>query len=287
MNDEMSTRQGEGVSDFDLIRHVEATSAGEVEFWYARELSGVLGYSNWSSFGKVIHRAKVALNTAGLPVDNHFEHLLKMVSIGYGNSREIEDYRLTRYACYMIAQNGNPTIKPRVAQAQAYFAVQTRKRELQEQYEEDMKRLSLRKEFSESDKRISGAILGQDIAPRGLGIIKTEGDKKFFGGKNSQDMKKVYQVADVRTPWANRAPNVVLAAKTLANELTANNVEKYGITGFPNILDENNGNNQSVRETLIDRGVTPETEQPAEDTKIIQRRVQQLDRTQITKNLDD
>jgi len=275
MNDSELEQVPNAQSEFDKIRHVDANGA---EFWHARELGEALGYTVWKSFSKVVARAKISMNTAGIPVDNHFEQVFQMVSIGYGNPREIDDVKLTRLACYVIAQNGNPTIKPRVALAQAYFAKQTRMSEVRQQYEEDMKRLAVRQEFTQSDKRISGAILEQDIHPRGLGIIKKEGDTKFFGGKTTQDMKAQYGIVKKSTPWANRAPNVVLAAKTLANELTASNIEKYGISGFPSILDENNENNQKVRETLIERGVTPETEQPAEDTSVVERRVSQIDK---------
>lgn len=257
-------------SDFEDLRHTDSSG---VEFWYGRELADVLGYTTWKSFRDLITRAMVSVNSTGLPVENHFEEVSKMVSIGYGNDRAVEDFKLTRHACYVIAQNGNPTVKPRIAEAQAYFAVQTRKRELELQYQEDMKRLALRQEFSESDKRLSGAVLEQDIHPRGLGIIKNQGDQKFFGGKSSAQIKQAYGILKKTTPWADKAPNVVLAAKTLANELTANNIERRGFGNFPAILQENNDNNHSVRETLIERGVVPENEPPAEDTKLIKKRV--------------
>ncbi len=277
-----NTSTGENLGGFEEIRHIDDHG---VEFWYARDLGVALGYERWETFSKLVSRAKIAMARAGLSVENHFRVDLKMVSIGYGNMREIEDVRLTRHACYLVAQNGNPAQKPRIAQAQVYFATQTRKQELREQLDIDMKRLAARLEFTESDKRLSSAVMEQDISPRGLGVIKKEGDQALFGGKSTSQMKKVYGITKAGIPWADRAPNVVLAAKSFANAMTATNIEKYGVSGYDEIRDENNDNNASVRETMIDRGIVPETEPPAEDTKVIERRVKEIGRVD-PKNLE-
>jgi DNA-damage-inducible protein D len=258
---------------FESIKHRD----DQGEFWYARELGEALGYTNWKSFSAVVERAKVSMKRSGTVVDNHFEHVLKMVSIGYGNERKIDDVRLTRFACYIIAQNGNPTIKPKIAEAQNYFATQTRKRELDEQYQTDINRLARRQEFSESDKRLSSNVLEVGVSPRGLGRIKSEGDKEYFGGKTASQVKRTYGVAKGR-PWADKASNVVLAGKTLANELTAADIES-GVSNFPDILKTNNDNNKQVRRTIIkQRGTAPEEYAPEEDTERIKKRVERRSR---------
>ena len=217
------------------------------------------------------------MERTGLAVENHFAHLSKMVVIGYGNDRSVDDIRLTRFACYIIAQNGNPTIKPKIAEAQSYFASQTRLRELDEQYRNDVNRLAIRQEFSESDKRLSSNVMEAGISPRGLGLIKSDGDKAYFGGKSSSEVKKSYGV-DSKRPWADKASNVVLAGKTLANELTASDIED-GATNFPAILKVNNENNNEVRRTIIkQRGVAPEDYSPAEDTEQVKKRIQRRGR---------
>ena len=231
MSDEIE-RKHENI--FDAIKKIDSKG----EYWYARELGSALGYTNWKSFSGVVERAKISIQRTGTSVDNQFEHVLKMVPIGYGNERSIDDIRLTRFACYIIAQNGNPTIKPKIAEAQGYFATQTRKRELDEQYREDVNRLARRQEFTESDKRLSGNVLEVGVSSRGLGIIKSQGDTAYFGGKTSTQVKQTYGI-DIKRPWADKASNVVLAGKALANELTASSVEA-GVTTFPSILKVNN-----------------------------------------------
>lgn len=267
MTSELKIKQSDSI--FESIKHEDKQG----EFWYARELQGVLEYAKWDSFRKVVERAKIALHTTGVPVENHFSHVGKMVSIGYGNSNNIGDIRLTRLACYLIAQNGNPTKKPRVAEAQNYFATQTRKQEIAEKYHQDMDRLARRREFSESDKRLSSSIMEAGISPRGLAIIKSDGDKSFFGGKTNKQMKRKLNTGS--KPWANKAHNVVLAGKTLANEMTAANIENYGISSYDSILHDNNDNNDAVRTTIRNQqGMNPEDFPAAEDTEKIQRRIE-------------
>ncbi len=253
---------------FDSIRRID----DEGEYWLARELGEALGYSSWDGFRPVVERAKLSLISTGAPVDNHFRHVSNMVVIGSDTPRSVDDVRLTRYACYIIAQNGNAAKKPKIAEAQAYFASQTRKQELDEQNKTDINRLARRQEFSISDKKLSGNVIEAGVAPRGLGIIKSQGDMAYFGGKTSEQIKQVYGVEKNKT-WADKAPNVVLAGKTLANELTAAGIEG-GVTTFPSILQMNKENNKEVRQTIIkQRGTPPEELEPAEDTEKIKKRV--------------
>lgn len=257
-------------TEFERIRHT--TKDGE-EYWLARELSTALEYKRWETFEGLISRARIAMERAGMPVENHFRDFTKMVQVGSAAAREIDDVKLTRLACYVIAQNGNPTKKARVAEAQSYFAIQTRKQELTEVYLEDMKRLAIRQEFSVADKRLSESVVEAGIHPTGLGIIKSDGDKVFFGGNTSKSMKVKYGITTEKTPWANRAPNVVLAGKTLANEMTSTNIQHRGIGTFPAVLTENSDNNARVRKALMDSGIVPEEQPAAEDTEDIKKRI--------------
>ncbi len=259
---------------FDTIKH---TDDGGIEYWLGRELADVLGYS-WEGFERVIRRAELSVAETGQPVENHFRHVSNMRIIGRGNERPVDDVRLTRYACYIVAQNGNAAKKPAIAGAQAYFAIQTRKRELDQGRELDYERLIARQKFTDSDKRISEAVIEKGVSGRGLGEIKSSGDKVMFGGNTTAQMKKKYGITRRNTPLANRMPNVVLAAKTLANEMTAQNLADYPIEGFSAIKEENDGNNREVRKTLLIRSIVPEHLPPAEDTDMIMKRVKASDK---------
>jgi DNA-damage-inducible protein D len=264
---------------FESIKHVD--SQGK-EYWLARELGEALEYASYETFENVVNKAKVSVANSGMVVENHFRDVPKMVSIGYGNERNIGDVELTRHACYVVAQNGNATLKPRIAEAQTYFALQTRKQELQQQRDIDLKRLIARHEYTESEKQISGAVLEKGISPRGLGAIKAEGDKVMFGGYTNKQMKEKYGITSPKTPLANRAPNVILAAKSLANEMTAKNLEDLPIEGFASIKGENNDNNSEVRNALVQRGIVPEAMPPEEDTDKVMRRMVAEDKRQAT-----
>lgn len=259
---------------FESIRHMDE---GGNEFWYARELCKALGYAKWDSFEKVVNRAILSLtnNSTGINVDAHFNRIKRPVRIGYeaGNTtREIDDFVLSRYACYIIAQNGNPASKPRVAEAQNYFATQTRKREIETEVSSSVNRLARRNEFTESDKHLSANMVEVGISPRGIATVKGSGDKVFFGGKTGSEIKDKYGLKPSK-PWANRAPNVLLAGKTFANELTASSIVR-GVTSFNDIKNDNDANNSEVRKTIIAQsGQAPEDFEPAEDTEKIRRRL--------------
>lgn len=274
MNKDIKTQ---GVKLFDSIKQTDDQG---IEYWSARELAKVLDYS-WEGFERVITRAKVSIMQTGMDVENHIRHVSKMVTVGYGNNRATTDYELTRYACYIIAQNGNAAKKPSIAAAQAYFAYQTRKQELSEQAKYDFERIIARQKFSESDKRISDAIIEKGMAPEAIAPIKSSGDKKLFGGKSTKLMKVQYGITNPKKPLADKAPNVVLAAKSLANEMTTTNLESRPIDTFEDILEENDSNNDEVRKTLIKRGIVPEELPPAEDTDNIIKRLKNADKKAI------
>ena len=259
---------------FDGLRH---DGEGKKEYWSARELQKALGYSSWQRFEALIERAITSFKTSEVSVyydiNDHFSQVVKMVATGSGAERAINDYELSRYACYLIAQNGDPSKRP-IALAQAYFNIQTFKQELNEQMVKDQARLDRRQEFSESDKRLSENIMEMGVSARGVATIKDSGNKIFFGGNSAKEMSERFGTG--KKPWANRASNVVLAGKTLANELTSSSIEYrgVGIGGVDEIKEVNNDNNRAVRETIYNQqGLYPEDFPPAEDTEKIKRRV--------------
>lgn len=254
---------------FDDIMHI--TEDGSVEFWYARELMECLGYATWRRFKEAIERAKESCASAEIEVSDHFAGAGKMVEIGSGAMREKEDMMLTRYACYLIAQNGDPR-KEEIAFAQSYFAVQTRKQELIEERIAYIERTEARGKLRESEKRLSQNIYERGVDDAGFGRIRSRGDQALFGGKSTQDMKKKLGVSDKR-PLADFLPTLTIAAKNLATEMTNYNVEEKDLQGEGAITTEHVQNNLSVREMLGTRGIKPEELPPSEDIKKLERRV--------------
>lgn len=254
---------------FDDIMHI--TEDGSVEFWYARELMECLGYATWRRFKEAIERAKESCESAEIEVSDHFAGAGKMVEIGSGAMREKEDMMLTRYACYLIAQNGDPR-KEEIAFAQSYFAVQTRKQELIEERIAYIERTEARGKLRESEKRLSQNIYERGVDDAGFGRIRSRGDQALFGGKSTQDMKKKLGVSDKR-PLADFLPTLTIAAKNLATEMTNYNVEEKDLQGEGAITTEHVQNNLSVREMLGTRGIKPEELPPSEDIKKLERRV--------------
>ncbi len=239
--------------------------------WFARELQTVLGYARWDNFQSAINRAVDSCNTQGINVDDHFREVTKMISIAKGAMREVKDYMLTRYACYLIAQNGDPKKEP-VAFAQSYFAVQTRKIELIEERINYLARLESRDRLRISEKQLSQNIYERDVDDKGFGRIRSKGDTVLFGGHTTEDMKKRLGVKDNR-PLADFLPTLTIAAKNLATEMTNYNVEGKNLYGEPVITREHMQNNQSVRDMLGKRGIRPEELPPAEDIKKLERKV--------------
>ena len=254
---------------FDSIINTEEKD--NIEFWYARDLQIQLGYKRWENFIETIKKAMQSCENAGIEVDNHFREVTKMVQIGSGARRNLQDYMLTRYACYLIAQNGDSK-KEEIAFAQTYFAVQTRKQEIIEDRIRLMNRLEAREKLKESEKQLSKNIYERGVDDLGFARIRSKGDSALFGGLNTMQMKTKYGVKENR-PLADFLPTLTIAAKNLATEMTNYNVTEKDMYGEESITDEHVDNNLSVRNMLNKRGIKPENLKPAEDLKKLERRV--------------
>ena len=254
---------------FDSIINTEEKE--NIEFWYARDLQIQLGYKRWENFIETIKKAMQSCENAGIEVDNHFREVAKMVQIGSGARRNLQDYMLTRYACYLIAQNGDSK-KEEIAFAQTYFAVQTRKQEIIEDRIKLMNRLEAREKLKESEKQLSKNIYERGVDDLGFARIRSKGDSALFGGLNTMQMKAKYGVKENR-PLADFLPTLTIAAKNLATEMTNYNVTEKDMYGEESITDEHVDNNLSVRNMLNKRGIQPENLKPAEDLKKLERRV--------------
>lgn len=273
-------RVGQIKEQFDQVVHKDDNI--KIEFWYARELMGLLGYERWENFHKTIVRAMESCENADAEVLDHFREVTKMVQVGSGAKRPVKDYMLTRYACYLIAQNGDPQ-KEEIAFAQSYFAVQTRKQELIEERIALIERSEARGRLRESEKRLSQNIYERGVDDAGFGRIRSKGDQALFGGYNTQEMKVQLGVKDNRT-LADFLPTLTIAAKNLATEMTNYNVEEKDLYGEPLITGEHVQNNSSVREMLGQRGIKPEELPPAEDIRKIERRVKSQEKKLLSQS---
>lgn len=259
-------------SDFES--HANYTQNG-VEFWFARYLQHLLGYSEWRNFNKVISKAKTACETSGHAISDHFVDVNKMVKIGSETEREIQDFMLTRFACYLIAQNGDPQ-KEQIAFAQNYFAVQTRKYEIIEQRINDWERLQARHKLTLSEKELSELIFERTGNEKDFGIIRSKGDQALFGFTTGE-MKQKLGIKPSR-PLADFLPTITIKAKDFATEITIFNVKDKDINQSDKITWEHIVNNKSVRKLLLERGIKPEELPPEEDIKKLERRVKSDDK---------
>ena len=257
-------------SQFDQLAQTHPEEAN-LEFWFARDLQEPLGYARWENFLTAIQRAIESCKTTGYEAEHHFRGVTKLVPLGSGAERPIEDFMLTRYACYLIAQNGDPRKEP-IAFAQSYFAVQTRKQELIGERMQLMGRLEAREKLRASEKALSDNIFERGVDDAGFGRIRSKGDAALFGGHTTQAMKDKFGITQTR-PLADFLATLTIAAKNLATEMTNHNVQQADLQGEPSITREHIQNNTSVRQMLGERGIQPETLPPEEDIKKLERRV--------------
>ncbi len=252
-----------------------------VEFWFARDLHKLLDYDEWRNFKNVVEKAKIACTNSGQNKEDHFVDVNKTIDMPKGATKEIEDYKLTRYACYLIAQNGDPR-KEEIAFAQSYFAIQTRKQELIEQRISLQERFETRKKLAASETELSKLIYERGVDDEGFARIRSKGDEALFGGFNTLQMKKRLKIPENR-PIADFLPTVTIAAKNLATEITNFSVKKDDLQEEPNITKEHVRNNRDVRGLLSKRGIKPENLPPEEDIRKLEKKIK-YDEKEIAQN---
>ncbi len=266
-------------SIFESIKH----TLDGVEVWSARELAKILGYSKWENFANVIEKAKISLETSWIKASDHFPEIRKPIASGKWGTQFVIDYNLSREACYIIAQNGDTKKEP-IALAQMYFASQTRKQELMQEYLADKSRPEEREKYSETDKNLSSALYNKWLTSPEIATVKSKWQRVFYATP-PDDMRRKYAIP-AKKPIVDRAPDILITAQSLANQMTAMNVEKSkGMRDEFGISREHMTNNKSVRDTLIERGIVPENLPPAEDTKKLPKKIQKFEEGLDPENL--
>lgn len=258
-----------------------ATKVNNVECWSARSICPLLGYTDWRNFMKAIEKAKESCISAGERELDHFVGVNKMVSLGSGSQRSIEDILLTRYACYLIAQNGDPR-KQEIAFAQNYFAIQTRRAELVQQRILESERVLARKKLRETESRLSKVVYEHGVDDKGFAIMRSKGDSALFG-MPTKDLKTKFGLEKQSKPLADVLPTIGIKAKDLAAEMTSTNVEQKNLHGLNPITREHVDNNIAVREMLRSRGIEPTRLQPAEDVNKVERRLKSEEKKTLPK----
>lgn len=251
-----------------------------IEYWFGRDLQHLLEYTEWRNFLRVIDKAKTSCDKANQHVSDHFVDVNKTIPMPKGATKEIDDIMLTRYACYLIAQNGDPR-KETIAFAQSYFAVQTRKQEILEERIRIAERITARKKLTESEKKLSQNIFERGVDGQGFGRIRSKGDTALFGGHSTIEMKRKLSVPGKR-PLADFLPTITIKAKDFATEITNFNVENEDLTGEPKITKEHVKNNEEVRQLLEKRGIKPEDLPLDQDIKKLERKLKS-DEKKLTK----
>jgi DNA-damage-inducible protein D len=253
-------------------------TAGETEFCFARDLQGLLGYSDWRNFLNVVEKAKTACKNSGVDVDTNFAPTTRLVEMPNGGNKDADDFFLSRYACYLVAQNGDSSKEP-VAFAMSYFAIQTRKQEILVKKIEEVERLQARNKLGASEKELSGIVYERGVDGAGFAVIRSKGDQALFGGKTTAEMKMRYKIPNSRA-LADFLPTITIKAKDFANEITVFNVKKNSsLRGTENIKNEHVRNNRDVRDLLKNKGIIPESLPPEEDIQKLKRRIDSQGKT--------
>ena len=253
--------------NFEETVHVEQ----EVEYWMARDLQTLFEYSTWENFLNVIDKAKISCTNSKSLIINHFRDVTKMVQLGSGTKREIPDIMLSRYACYLIAQNGDSRKEP-IAFAQSYFALQTRKQELLENHIAMVERLEIRQKLTQTEKELSSVLYQRGVDDQGFARIRSKGDQALFGGRTTLEMKRKLGVPESRA-LADFLPTITIKAKDFAGEITNFNVKKENLRGENQIAEEHIKNNQGVRRVLLESNIYPEELPIAEDVKKVEKQI--------------